>query len=129
MASEKESLLPVTATDPPVRTRRSRLPLLGVFIVVVFWSVVHREVIAHNGLALWTRITESKHSLPIGIPNEIQHQWGQYSPYHRAGKYTPPPKGCEITQVNIVRSLISFYTVSPLLKHEIPASTPWYPVP
>ncbi|KAI0802034.1 histidine phosphatase superfamily [Irpex lacteus] len=103
MASEKESLLPLTATDPPVRTRRSRLPLLGVFIVVVFWSLVHHEVIAYNGLALWTRITESKHSLPIGIPDEIQHQWGQYSPYHRAGKYTPPPKGCELIQVNILQ--------------------------
>lgn len=41
---------------------------------------------------------------PLGIPEHIQRQWGQYSPWFPIKKYKSPPKGCEITQVNIVRS-------------------------
>ncbi|EMD39464.1 hypothetical protein CERSUDRAFT_45367 [Gelatoporia subvermispora B] len=29
--------------------------------------------------------------------------WGQYSPWHPAGAYLPPPKGCSITQANILQ--------------------------
>ncbi|KAJ6491378.1 phytase [Mycena vitilis] len=33
---------------------------------------------------------------------EIQKSWGVYSPFHAVEEYTPPPVGCEISQVNIL---------------------------
>ncbi|KAJ7636994.1 phytase [Roridomyces roridus] len=32
----------------------------------------------------------------------IQKSWGVYSPFHAIENYTPPPPGCEVTQVNIL---------------------------
>lgn len=39
---------------------------------------------------------------PFGLPNEIQHQWGPYSPWFPVGKYQSPPKECQIVQVNVL---------------------------
>ncbi|KAF7348503.1 hypothetical protein MVEN_01367800 [Mycena venus] len=33
---------------------------------------------------------------------ELQKSWGVYSPFHAVEEYTPPPAGCEISQVNIL---------------------------
>ncbi len=44
---------------------------------------------------------------PLGFPEKIQRQWGQYSPYFPAGKYIPPPSSCSITQVNIVSRFVN----------------------
>ncbi|KAJ6572009.1 histidine phosphatase superfamily [Mycena capillaripes] len=33
---------------------------------------------------------------------ELQKSWGVYSPFHAVEEYTPPPPGCEISQVNIL---------------------------
>ncbi|KAJ7731158.1 phytase [Mycena maculata] len=35
-------------------------------------------------------------------PFEIQKSWGVYSPFHAVEDYIPPPKGCKISQVNIL---------------------------
>ena len=43
----------------------------------------------------------------LGVPEKIQRRWGQYSPYYPAGEYVPPPDGCVIDQVNIVRDSVS----------------------
>ncbi|CAL1711253.1 unnamed protein product [Somion occarium] len=40
---------------------------------------------------------------PLGIPKKIQKHWGQYAPWFPVEKYKRPPKGCEITQVNILQ--------------------------
>ncbi|KAJ7698716.1 histidine phosphatase superfamily [Mycena rosella] len=33
---------------------------------------------------------------------ELQKSWGVYSPFHAVAEYSPPPQGCEISQVNIL---------------------------
>ncbi|KAK7691678.1 hypothetical protein QCA50_005077 [Cerrena zonata] len=42
-------------------------------------------------------------SPPLGIPERVQRQWGQYSPWFPNKEYEYPPEGCEITQVNILQ--------------------------
>jgi len=39
---------------------------------------------------------------PSHDPFELQKSWGVYSPFHAREEYTPPPVGCEISQVNIL---------------------------
>lgn len=50
---------------------------------------------------LWTQAP------PLGLPERIQRRWGQYSPYFPAGEYVPPPDGCDIVQVSIVRAFVT----------------------
>ena len=108
MLSENDPILPLTTTEPPARTRWHRVPLLAVHVVVAFWSLVYHEVLGLMNLVSWMiEGTTRKDSLPIGIPDEVQRRWGQYSPYYPAGKYVPPPQGCHVTQVNIVRGISS----------------------
>lgn len=37
------------------------------------------------------------------VSHSFQKSWSYFSPYHASGKYTVPPDGCSINQVNIVR--------------------------
>ncbi|KAJ7481196.1 histidine phosphatase superfamily [Mycena galericulata] len=37
----------------------------------------------------------------------LRKSWGAYSPFFSVEEYTPPPEGCEVTQVNIVSRLYS----------------------
>ncbi|CAL1699910.1 unnamed protein product [Somion occarium] len=39
----------------------------------------------------------------LGVPREIQRNWAQYSPYFPVEDYRSPPKGCAVTQVNILQ--------------------------
>ncbi|KLO05907.1 phosphoglycerate mutase-like protein [Schizopora paradoxa] len=39
----------------------------------------------------------------LGVPEDVQHNWAQYSPYHPEGVYLTPPDGCVIDQVNILQ--------------------------
>lgn len=38
---------------------------------------------------------------PLGVPENVQHSWAQYSPYHAEGDYRSPPEGCSIDQVGL----------------------------
>lgn len=56
-------------------------------------------------------------------PKDIQHLWGYFAPYRSVDNYKPPPPGCTVKQVNIVRGSQICQT-SPLLNWE-PASSTW----
>jgi hypothetical protein len=44
----------------------------------------------------------------LGLPPHVYQNLAMYAPYFPSGAYVPPPFGCEITQVNIVRLSILF---------------------
>ena len=48
----------------------------------------------------------------LAIPDAIQRNWGQYSPWFPVEPYSPPPDGCTVTQVHIV-SLINYTSPFP----------------
>ncbi|KAI5115967.1 hypothetical protein M0805_000610 [Coniferiporia weirii] len=55
-----------------------------------------------------TILAEAKSSIKtvtpkIDLPNSIQHSWAQYSPHFSVSEYTSPPRGCKITQANILQ--------------------------
>ncbi|KAF8432925.1 hypothetical protein L210DRAFT_3557070 [Boletus edulis BED1] len=49
---------------------------------------------------------------PLGFLQELQELWAQYSPWLPAATCAPPPAGCEIVQVNLVRLLLVFPVLS-----------------
>ncbi|KAI0072417.1 acid phosphatase, partial [Panus rudis PR-1116 ss-1] len=40
---------------------------------------------------------------PLGLPDRVQRQWGQYSPWFPAEEYPPPPESCELVQVHVLQ--------------------------
>ncbi|KAI0087758.1 histidine phosphatase superfamily [Irpex rosettiformis] len=104
MASEKELILPLAIIERSKhRTERHGWFLLSLVSIIAFWSFVYCEVLGKTGFAIRLLLTDKGHTTPIGLPDRIQRRWGQYSPYFPAGKYVGPPKGCKITQVNILQ--------------------------
>lgn len=49
-------------------------------------------------------------------PKDIQRLWGYFAPYYTVHKYQPPPRGCTVKQVNIVRSCHSCQILPPSLR-------------
>lgn len=60
-------------------------------------------------------------------PKDIQHLWGYFAPYRAVNKYEPPPPGCTVKQVNIVRDSYTCHAL-PLLIW-VPASSTWRKIP
>jgi hypothetical protein len=65
-------------------------------------------------LLVWTqyatRATAVKHRVEpdIGLPPHIYENLAMYSPYFPAGRYETAPKGCSVSQVNIVSTTSPF---------------------
>ncbi|KAF7318678.1 Phytase [Mycena chlorophos] len=59
-------------------------------------------------------------SFRLAVATDLTTLWGAYSPYFASGTYEPPPKGCAIDQVNIVRFyplLVSAVIILQLERH------------
>jgi hypothetical protein len=123
MTSEKSPVLPVAESAAPTAPRGGRRSKAKWGLLVITSALALLTLFQSNYLSkldlsappclrsLTTssalgeaQTTKYKSAVPkLGVPEKIQRQWGQYSPYYPAGKYVAPPKGCVIDQVNIVR--------------------------
>ncbi|KAJ7461520.1 phytase [Mycena latifolia] len=80
-----------------LRTTCSRRRTTVVFTTV--WLGMIGLLLASN----WMRVKY------IFLPTEcepefdLRKSWGAYSPFFSVNEYTPPPEGCEVTQVNILQ--------------------------
>ncbi|OCH87938.1 acid phosphatase [Obba rivulosa] len=78
-------------------------------ISVVLFLLIYGALLVLSLFGYLTRpspsrvVTDPDDAPSLGVPKHIQKMWGQYAPWHPAGHYTPPPEGCNITQVNILQ--------------------------
>ena len=83
-----------------VRRSSSYKHVIGICGFIALLCLVRSSYYNHN-LSIVALL-----SPPLGVPEQVQRQWAQYSPWLPTEEYKPPPEGCEITQVNIVRCFI-----------------------
>ncbi|KAF9556503.1 phytase, partial [Agrocybe pediades] len=99
------SLRPIVVSSGPQYNRESD-PSLGERVLLPFLSLmflfiggcllVFLQASAYGGVVQATFVQ------PF-FPPQIQDSWAAYTPYYPVQAYTPPPKDCKITQVNIIQ--------------------------
>ncbi|KAJ3570644.1 hypothetical protein NP233_g4261 [Leucocoprinus birnbaumii] len=72
-----------------------------VFCLVLFIVSSHALLISASEPSLVTRIRSTE--VASIAPISVLESWAQYSPQYPVGRYSGPPKGCEITQVNLLK--------------------------
>lgn len=112
---------PVTPRHTPLRSTRLRNGLLVILVSFILLFSKHVLGAFHRGFSANNNTTTTPHVLSTSTspivdsddydsgapfaPLEVQRQWGAYAPYYSVEPYQPPPKDCQLTQVNIVRFL------------------------
>ncbi|KAI0789298.1 acid phosphatase [Abortiporus biennis] len=98
-SQNKHSLLPVSAGGAEEFEQRNtrfearfiKLFFLGC-VALLFWAQ-----------PCFRSRSSGRVAPPLGLPENIQRHWGQYSPWFPNEKYIAPPAQCEITQVNVLQ--------------------------
>ncbi|KAF5363805.1 hypothetical protein D9756_000048 [Leucocoprinus leucothites] len=94
------------AAEEDVRTCNGAIqvwivPLIMLFCLVSFLVLIY-TVIATGSIGQRAIPSDFQEATLIA-PISTLEGWAQYSPQYPVGRYSKPPKGCEITQVNILK--------------------------
>lgn len=81
------------------RRRLATYAALSFALSLLLWALF--SLSSCPGMQAFRRLTSMAQS--DAQRNPTDHPWAAYSPYFDAGEYTSVPKGCAVTQVNIVR--------------------------